>query len=193
MQTLYGIHPVEEALKALEYPNVQTVQIIFNCFRQRPADLFFEQAKRKAGQECPRIRASGDRSDGAGEQIVHFGKCKLRFAECIDRFGHQRDDRVAIRFHERGPRRRKGLGRDDNVQRSAAVHQERALVGKLQPPRQMTAHAANPLRDRVELAALLRKNRHDAIGFGELAPAKNDAAGLISARRRQNPPIVAVA
>jgi aryl-alcohol dehydrogenase-like predicted oxidoreductase len=36
---------VEEALKAIEYPNVQTVQIIFNCFRQRPADLFFAQAK----------------------------------------------------------------------------------------------------------------------------------------------------
>jgi aryl-alcohol dehydrogenase-like predicted oxidoreductase len=45
----YGVsvERVEEALKALEYPNVQTVQIIFNCFRQRPADLFFEQAKHK--------------------------------------------------------------------------------------------------------------------------------------------------
>jgi aryl-alcohol dehydrogenase-like predicted oxidoreductase len=45
----YGIsvERVEEALKAIEYPNVQTVQIIFNCFRQRPADLFFAQAIRK--------------------------------------------------------------------------------------------------------------------------------------------------
>ena len=45
----YGVsvERVEEALKAIEYPNVQTVQIIFNCFRQRPADLFFEQAKRR--------------------------------------------------------------------------------------------------------------------------------------------------
>ena len=45
----YGVsvERVEEALKAIEYPNVQTVQIIFNCFRQRPADLFFEQAKHK--------------------------------------------------------------------------------------------------------------------------------------------------
>src|SRR5207247_9876730 len=32
---------------AIEDPNVQTVQIIFNCFRQRPADLFFDQAKKK--------------------------------------------------------------------------------------------------------------------------------------------------
>jgi aryl-alcohol dehydrogenase-like predicted oxidoreductase len=48
----YGVsvERVEEALKAIEYPNVQTVQIVFNCFRQRPADLFFSQAqKRKVG------------------------------------------------------------------------------------------------------------------------------------------------
>ena len=48
----YGVsvERIEEALKAIEYPNVQTVQIIFNCFRQRPAALFFEQAlKRQVG------------------------------------------------------------------------------------------------------------------------------------------------
>lgn len=45
----YGVsvEKVEEALRAIEHPNVQTVQIIFNCFRQRPADLFFAQAQRK--------------------------------------------------------------------------------------------------------------------------------------------------
>ena len=45
----YGVsvEKVEEALKAIEFPNVQTVQIIFNCFRQRPAELFFPQAKQK--------------------------------------------------------------------------------------------------------------------------------------------------
>jgi aryl-alcohol dehydrogenase-like predicted oxidoreductase len=45
----YGVsvEKVEEALKAIEFPNVQTVQIIFNCFRQRPADLFFARAKEK--------------------------------------------------------------------------------------------------------------------------------------------------
>ncbi len=48
----YGVsvEKVEEALKAIEYPNVQTVQIIFNIFRQRPAELFFAEAqKRKVG------------------------------------------------------------------------------------------------------------------------------------------------
>jgi aryl-alcohol dehydrogenase-like predicted oxidoreductase len=45
----YGVsvEKVEEALKAIELPNVQTVQIIFNCFRQRPADVFFAKAKEK--------------------------------------------------------------------------------------------------------------------------------------------------
>ncbi len=43
----YGVsvEKVEEALKAIEYPGVQTVQIIFNLFRQRPADLFFTRAQ----------------------------------------------------------------------------------------------------------------------------------------------------
>ncbi len=42
-----SVEKVEEALKAIEYPNVDTVQIIFNIFRQRPKELFFEQAARK--------------------------------------------------------------------------------------------------------------------------------------------------
>jgi aryl-alcohol dehydrogenase-like predicted oxidoreductase len=45
----YGVsvEKVEEALKAIEYPGVQTVQIIFNMFRHRPAELFFQEAKRR--------------------------------------------------------------------------------------------------------------------------------------------------
>lgn len=45
----YGVsvEKVEEALKAIEYPNVQSIQIIFNIFRQRPAELFFPEAKRR--------------------------------------------------------------------------------------------------------------------------------------------------
>ena len=48
----YGVsvEKVEEALKAIEYPNVQTVQIIFNMLRHRPSELFFREAKaRKVG------------------------------------------------------------------------------------------------------------------------------------------------
>lgn len=45
----YGVsvEKVEEALKAIEFPNIQSVQIIFNMFRQRPAELLFEQVKKR--------------------------------------------------------------------------------------------------------------------------------------------------
>ncbi|WP_454745481.1 aldo/keto reductase [Ciceribacter selenitireducens] len=45
----YGVsvENVEQALKAIEYPGVVSVQIIFNMFRQRPAGLFFQEAKRR--------------------------------------------------------------------------------------------------------------------------------------------------
>jgi aryl-alcohol dehydrogenase-like predicted oxidoreductase len=45
----YGVsvEKVEEALKAIEYPGVETVQIIFNSFRQRPAEHFFPRAQQK--------------------------------------------------------------------------------------------------------------------------------------------------
>src|SRR5687767_2769151 len=43
----YGVsvEKVEEALKAIEYPGVVSVQIIYNIFRQRPSELFFREAK----------------------------------------------------------------------------------------------------------------------------------------------------
>ncbi len=43
----YGVsvERVEEALKALEYAGVTSVQIIFNIFRQRPSEYFFDRAK----------------------------------------------------------------------------------------------------------------------------------------------------
>lgn len=43
----YGVsvERVDEALKALEYPNVQSVQIIFNMFRFKPSEQFFAAAR----------------------------------------------------------------------------------------------------------------------------------------------------
>jgi len=45
----YGVsvEKVEEAIKATEFPNLQSVQLIFNIFRQRPAEYFFELAKKR--------------------------------------------------------------------------------------------------------------------------------------------------
>ncbi|MBD1260358.1 aldo/keto reductase [Maribacter polysiphoniae] len=42
-----SVEKIEEALKGIEYENVATVQIIFNMFRQRPKELFFEQVKKR--------------------------------------------------------------------------------------------------------------------------------------------------
>ena len=40
-----SVEKVEEALKAIEYPGCTSVQIIYNIFRQRPAALFFREAR----------------------------------------------------------------------------------------------------------------------------------------------------
>lgn len=45
----YGVsvERIVEAEKAIEYPGVQSVMIIFNIFRQRPAEAFFAEAARR--------------------------------------------------------------------------------------------------------------------------------------------------
>jgi aryl-alcohol dehydrogenase-like predicted oxidoreductase len=45
----YGVsvERVEEGLKAIEFPNVESIQIIFNMFRQRPAERFLAEAQRR--------------------------------------------------------------------------------------------------------------------------------------------------
>ncbi|MBC6612294.1 aldo/keto reductase [Hymenobacter sp. BT507] len=41
-----SVERVEEGLKALNFSNVTTIQLIFNMFRQRPTELLFAEAKR---------------------------------------------------------------------------------------------------------------------------------------------------
>ena len=55
----YGVsvEKVEEALKAIEYPGLATVQIIFNIFRQRPKDLFFPLAQQRDVGILPKYNA----------------------------------------------------------------------------------------------------------------------------------------
>jgi aryl-alcohol dehydrogenase-like predicted oxidoreductase len=71
----YGVsvERVEEALKATEYPNVQSVQIIFNCFRQRPADLFFAQAQRKQVGILARVPLASGLLTGKFRADTKFG------------------------------------------------------------------------------------------------------------------------
>jgi aryl-alcohol dehydrogenase-like predicted oxidoreductase len=53
----YGVsvERIDEALKAIEFPGVVSVQIIFNIFRQRPAELFFDEARKRNVAIIPRV------------------------------------------------------------------------------------------------------------------------------------------
>jgi len=70
----YGVsvEKVEEALKAIEYDGVKTVQIIFNIFRQRPADLFFERAKLKRVGILARLPLSSGMLTGKMTRSTEF-------------------------------------------------------------------------------------------------------------------------
>jgi aryl-alcohol dehydrogenase-like predicted oxidoreductase len=72
----YGVsvEKVEEALKAIEYPNVQTVQIIFNMFRHRPADLFFSQAKARRVGVLARVPLASGLLTGKMQADTAFDK-----------------------------------------------------------------------------------------------------------------------
>jgi len=71
----YGVsvEKVEQGLKAIEYPGVATVQIIFNIFRQRPADLFFEQARRRDVGVIVRVPLASGLLTGKIRRETQFG------------------------------------------------------------------------------------------------------------------------
>src|SRR5205085_5113502 len=72
----YGVsvEKVEEALKAIEYPNVQSVQIIFNMFRLRPSELFFEQAKKRKVGILARVPLASGMLTGKMKRDSQFAK-----------------------------------------------------------------------------------------------------------------------
>jgi aryl-alcohol dehydrogenase-like predicted oxidoreductase len=74
-----SVEKVEEALKAVEYSNVTTVQIIFNMFRLRPSELFFEQAKRRNIGVIVRVPLASGLLTGKFSRDTVFGKGDHRF------------------------------------------------------------------------------------------------------------------
>ncbi|MDB5553803.1 MAG: aldo/keto reductase [Rhizobium sp.] len=72
----YGVsvEKVEEGLKALEYPNLVSVQVIYNIFRQRPADLFFARAKAKNVATIIRVPLSSGMLTGKMKADSQFAK-----------------------------------------------------------------------------------------------------------------------
>jgi aryl-alcohol dehydrogenase-like predicted oxidoreductase len=71
----YGVsvEKVEEALKAIEYPGVETVQIIFNIFRQRPAGLFFREAAERDVGVIVRVPLASGLLSGRMSRSTTFG------------------------------------------------------------------------------------------------------------------------
>ncbi|KAF1717932.1 aldo/keto reductase [Pseudoxanthomonas yeongjuensis] len=70
----YGVsvERVEEALKAIEYPGLASVQIIFNLFRQRPAEHFFRQAQEKGVAIIARVPLASGLLSGKFSRDTHF-------------------------------------------------------------------------------------------------------------------------
>jgi len=68
-----SVEKVEEALKAIEYPNVCTVQIIFNMFRHRPAELFFQEAKKRNIGIIARVPLASGLLSGKYNAATTFG------------------------------------------------------------------------------------------------------------------------
>jgi aryl-alcohol dehydrogenase-like predicted oxidoreductase len=69
-----SVEKVEEALKAIEYSNVTTVQIIFNLFRQRPSELFFKEAQKKDIGIIARVPLASGLLTGLFDSKTTFGE-----------------------------------------------------------------------------------------------------------------------
>ncbi|WP_339104277.1 aldo/keto reductase [Haloterrigena salinisoli] len=69
-----SVEKVEEALKAIEYDVVETVQIIFNPFRQRPNELFFERAEKNDIGVIVRVPYASGLLTGALERDQEFAE-----------------------------------------------------------------------------------------------------------------------
>lgn len=74
-----SVEKVEEAIKAIEYPNVTAVQIIFNMFRQRPSELFFKLAKERNIGIIVRVPLASGLLSGKFTRQTAFGEHDHRF------------------------------------------------------------------------------------------------------------------
>jgi aryl-alcohol dehydrogenase-like predicted oxidoreductase len=69
-----SIEKVEEGLKAIEYDNVTTLQVIYNMFRQRPHELLFPRAKEKNVGIIVRVPLASGLLTGKFTRHTTFGK-----------------------------------------------------------------------------------------------------------------------
>ena len=71
----YGVsvEKVEEAIKAIEFPNVKSVQIIFNIIRPRPAELFFQLSQERQVAILARVPLASGLLSGKMTRQTTFG------------------------------------------------------------------------------------------------------------------------
>ena len=69
-----SVKTVDQALKAMEYENVTTVQIIFNMLRQLPSEHFFAEAKKKNVGILARVPLASGLLTGKFSATTTFGK-----------------------------------------------------------------------------------------------------------------------
>lgn len=69
-----SIEKVEEGIKAMEYPNVCSIQLIYNIFRQRPNELLFELAKKNNVGLIARVPLASGLLTGKFSKNTAFGK-----------------------------------------------------------------------------------------------------------------------
>ncbi|WP_411029032.1 aldo/keto reductase [Spongiimicrobium sp. 3-5] len=74
-----SVEKVEEALKGIAFPNVTTVQIIFNMFRQRPCELFFQEAQNRDVGIIVRVPLASGLLSGKFTKDTIFDKQDHRF------------------------------------------------------------------------------------------------------------------
>ncbi len=70
----YGVsvERVEEGLKAMEFPHVESIQIIFNMFRQRPAERFLSEAQRRGVATIIRVPLASGMLTGKLTAVSRF-------------------------------------------------------------------------------------------------------------------------
>ena len=110
----YGVsvERIDEALQAIQFPNVQTVQIIINIFRQRPIDDFFPEAKRRRVGILARVPLASGLLTGKMSRATNF----------------EEDDHRAFNRHGESFDRGETFSGVDFEQGLAAVEELRALV-----------------------------------------------------------------
>ena len=73
-----SVEKVDEAMRAIEYDNVTTIQIIFNMFRHKPADLFFEAAASRDVGIIVRVPLASGLLTGQYTKETKFGRADHR-------------------------------------------------------------------------------------------------------------------